>query len=167
MRKLRWLAAVGLFVAAGATTALACGDKFLVLGRGLLLHTAGRPASVLLYLGQKDGKPTLGSKELQSTLKNAGHKLETVDDTATLERDAKSGKFDVVLAEYGDALALADRVKGASANLLIVPVMGKANNADYTAAQKQFTYVVKSSGDPSEYLTRIDQAMKSRLKPRG
>ena len=166
MRKLRSLAAVGLFVAVGATAALACGDKFLALGRGVLRHNAARPASILLYVGQKDRKSTLGNKVLQSTLKQAGHKVETVDDTATLEQDVKSGKFDLVLAEYGDAVALAGRVTGASANSLIVPVMGMANTADYTAAERQFTYVVKSSSDPFEYLSRIDQAMKSHPKSR-
>ena len=152
-------------MAAGATTAFACGDKLLSLGRGVRFqraNAAARPASLLIYVGQKSRKSTLGSTQLQSTLKQAGHKLETVDDAAKLEQDVKSGKFDVVLVEYGDAVALAEHVKAAPANAVIVPVMGKANKGEYATASKQFAHVVKSAGDPSDYLVTIDQAMKSR-----
>jgi hypothetical protein len=45
---------------------------------------------------------------------------------------------------------------------VIVPVMGKANKAEMAAATKQFAQVVKSAGDPIEYLMAIDQAMKLR-----
>ena len=36
----------------------------------------------------------------------------------------------------------------------------------YAAASEQFAYIVKSSGDPTEYLLMIDQAMKSRPGPK-
>ena len=85
-----------------------------------------------------------------------------MDDAAKLEQDVTSGKFDVVLVEYGDAVALAEHVKAAPANAVIVPVMGKANKGEYATASKQFAHVVKSAGDPSDYLVTIDQAMKSR-----
>ena len=165
MRKLTLLAAVGLFSAATVTTAFACGDKLLSLGRGVRFqraNVAARPASVLIYVGQNNSKSSLGNTQLQSTLKQAGHKLETVNDSATLEQDVKSGKFDVILAEYSDAVALADHVKADSSHAVIVPVVSKSQKVEYSAASKQFAHVVKSSGDPTEYLVTIDQAMKSR-----
>jgi len=162
MRKLTLLAAIGLFSAVTVTTAFGCGDKLLSLGRGVRFqraNLAARPASVLVYASPKS---SLGSTQLQSTLKQAGHKLQTAGDAATLEQDLKSTKFDLVLVEYGDTAALAECVKGASANMVVVPVMNKAQKTEYAAASKQFAYIVKSSGDPTEYLLTIDQAMKSR-----
>ena len=147
MRKILWLSAAALILVAGATTVLACGDKFLSLGHGARFNLAARPASVLLYLGQADRKSTLGRKEVQSALKEAGHKLEIVDDAATLEMDVTSGKFDVALLDYGEAVALAEHVKAAPSNALIVPVMGNATKAEQAGAGKEFTYFVKS-GDP-------------------
>jgi hypothetical protein len=166
MRKLVLLASVGLFTAGGVTTAFACNCH---LGRGVRFERtsrSARAASVLIYVSRNTGKSTLGSTELQSVLKQVGHKFEMVDDAAMLDRDVESGKFDVVLAEYPDAVAFATRTKAASANAVIVPVMPKAQKIEYSAAKKQFTYVVKSMGDPYEYLTRIDQAMKSRADSR-
>lgn len=165
MRKLVLLSSVGLLVAGGVTTALGCGDKLLALGRGIRLqraYTAQRPASVLVYVGPQNTKSTLSSAQLQSTLKKAGHKLVTEVDASKLEQDLKSSSFDLVLAEYGDAVALAERMKPGSSKAQIVPVMGKANKAEMAAAGKQFAQVVKSGGDAVEYLTVIDQAMKSR-----
>jgi DNA-binding NtrC family response regulator len=123
---------------------------------------AARPASVLIFLGGNRGKSGLANPELQSTLKQAGHKIEAVDDAARLEQDLKAGKFDLILVEYGDAAAVAERVKADAAGAMIVPVMGKASKAEVAAATRQFAYVVKSSGDPLAYLVAIDQAMKSR-----
>jgi hypothetical protein len=161
MKKLIWSAAVGLMMVVGATTVLACGDKFLSLGHGARFNLATRPASVLMYLGQLDRKSTLGRKEVQSALKEAGHKLKIEDDIAKLETDVSSGKFDVVLVGYTQAVALADHVKAASTNAVILPVMDNRTKAEFAAAGKEFPYLVKS-GDPSEYLVTIEKAMKSR-----
>ena len=166
MRQVAMLASIGLFTVGGVTTAFACNCH---LGRGVRferISRSARPASVLIYISRNTGKSTLGSKELQSVLKQGGHKFEVVDDAGLLDRDAESGRFDVVLAEYPDAVAFATRMKAAPANAVIVPVMPKAQKIEYPAATRQFTYVVKSMGDPYEYLTRIDQAMKSRSDAR-
>jgi len=162
MRKVMLLAAVGLLAAGGVTSAYACACH---LGRGVRFERtsrAARPASVLIYVCQQTGKSTLGGKELQSILKQAGHKIETVQDASTLEQNVKSGKFDLVLAEYPDAVDVAEIVKASSANAVILPVMGKSQKVEYPAATKQFAYVVKSMSDPSEYLSKIDQVMKTR-----
>jgi hypothetical protein len=171
MRKLVLLAYVGLFSVGGLTTAFACNCH---LGRGVRFDRVSRaklPASVLIYVSQNAGISTLGSKDLQTILKQAGHKLEMVNDVSRLEADVKSGKFDLILSEYPDAVAFRDRVAVDSPNALItpliIPVMPKAQKGQSAAASKQFTYVVKSMGDPSEYLTRIDQAMKARSGARG
>jgi hypothetical protein len=167
MRKLILLASVGVFGAGGLTTAFACNCH---LGRGVRFDRTSRaklPASVLIYVSQNAGRSTLGSKELQSVLKQAGHKFEIVNDASILDQDVRSGKFDLVLAEYPDAIAFVDRVTVASSNAVVIPVMPKAQKMLYPEASKQFAYVVKSMGDSSEYLTRIDQAMKSRSGARG
>src|SRR5437763_1461809 len=98
MRKLVVLLTVGILAAAGVTTAFACGDKLLALGRGLRMgraYTASHTASLLIYVGEKGGKSTLGSVQLQSTLKKAGHKVETVGNPAGLKQGLKTSKVDL------------------------------------------------------------------------
>ena len=166
MRKLAVWSAVGLFVVGSVTAAFSCPCR---LGRGIRLdraYTAPRPAWVLIYAGAQNSKSALGNAKLQATLKQTGHKIETVDNPTALEQELKSGKFDIVLTEYADALALAERVTAETMKAAIIPVMAKATKAQINAATKQFTYLVKSPGDAIEYLVMIDQAMKARLVSR-
>src|SRR5207302_2090604 len=105
MRRLILLASAGLFAAGGVTTAFACACH---LGRGVRFERtsrAARPASGLIYVSQQTGKSTLGGKELHAILKQAGHKIETVEDASSLEQNVKSGKVDLVLAEYSGDVA--------------------------------------------------------------
>ena len=148
----------------GSTAVLACGDKILSLGHSPHFKLAERPALVLLYGGlQKITKRRWAARNYQSALKQAGHKLQIVDDVAKLEMDLTSGKFDVALVDYGDAVALAEHVNAKSASAVIIPVMGKATKAESAGASKEFAYLVKSS-DPSDYIATIDRAMKSRVR---
>src|SRR5438094_6740049 len=76
----------------------ACGDKFLVVGRGVAYqrtYTAPRPASILIY---KDANPGVSSAikdlDLQATLGMAGHKFQVVETPSALEAALQSGRFD-------------------------------------------------------------------------
>src|SRR5947209_15969720 len=101
MRRLVPLMTALLLAPGSGTIALACPCH----SRGIRLdraYTASHPATLLIYVSQKNAKSILRNPELQSILKRAGHKLQTVQEGA--RPDLKSGKFDLVLAEYDDAI---------------------------------------------------------------
>jgi hypothetical protein len=72
-----------------ATLVYACGDKLLVLNRGLRFQdlASSRPASILLYnhMGSRTSD-AINDGQLQSALLKAGHKLQTVGERSRAGR---------------------------------------------------------------------------------
>src|SRR5258705_7773965 len=110
----RWATVAVVFLAAGAAgsqAVSACGDKFLLLGRGVRFqraYAAIHPASVLLVIPPKSvKKAAVRDPRLKDALKMAGHRVDVV--TAANVRDALSRSgYDIVLAAQADALSLPD-----------------------------------------------------------
>jgi hypothetical protein len=88
---------------------LACGEKFLVSGRGTRYQRPKnfRAASILIYANPSSGlEAALQKMPLESVLKREGHRFTTVATPEQLSAILASGRFDVVLAASGDALAV-------------------------------------------------------------
>lgn len=104
--------------------------------------------------------------QLESSLKQAGHKLQTVENTSELDQALSSGQFDLVLADITDAARLAQRLAQLRSRLLVLPVVYKATKAELAAAEKQFSFVLKGPARFTKHLKTIDQAMKSIARAR-
>lgn len=79
---------------------LACGDKFLVGGRGTRYQRPknARAASVLIYADPASGLPaTLKKAKVDSMLKLEGHRATTVETLEQLSAVMTSGRYDVIL----------------------------------------------------------------------
>jgi hypothetical protein len=91
-------ATVGIWL---APDLLACGEKFLVAGRGTRYQRpkTARAASVLIYANPSSGLPTaLKNVKVESVLKHEGHRSTTVETLEQLSTILAGGRFDVVLA---------------------------------------------------------------------
>jgi hypothetical protein len=80
---------------------LACGDKFLVAGRGTRYQRPknARAASVLIYANPSSGLPAaLKNVKVESVLKHEGHRSTTVETFDQLSAILAGGRFDVVVA---------------------------------------------------------------------
>jgi hypothetical protein len=99
--RIRW---GGLLVAIALSTgseALACGDKFLVGGRGTRYQRPknARAASVLLFANPSSGLPgAFGKMPVETVLKQQGHRLTTAESLEQLATLLTGGRFDVILA---------------------------------------------------------------------
>src|SRR5437867_7323949 len=90
-------AVVGIWL---APDLLACGDKFLVVGRGTRYQRPknARAASVLIYANPSTGlQAALKKLPVESVLKHEGHRSTTVEAPDQLSAILASGRFDVVL----------------------------------------------------------------------
>ena len=90
----------GLLLCTGGDL-LACGDKFLVTGRGTRYQRPknARAANVLIFANPASGLPaTLESAHVDSLLKREGHRSTTVETLDQLAAILAGGRFDVVLA---------------------------------------------------------------------
>src|SRR5438876_11736581 len=89
----------------------ACGDKFLMVGRGVRFQRAYasiHPASILIVLPPKSVKSAaVRDSRLQTALKMAGHRVEVVQSVSIADALVRA-RYDIVLAERADALGIAD-----------------------------------------------------------
>ena len=95
----------------------ACGDKLLVLGRGVRFQdeTAEYPASILHLMTSRIFDPaTLTDTNLQSFLGRAGHKLRSVRTAKELQEALGSGRYDLVVIDVGEAPAFEAMIESAS-----------------------------------------------------
>ena len=167
MQRLLFAGAV-LAVAAllSGTVGLACGDKLLVIGRGVRFQRAYAPrqANVVIYSNGNQSGAALRSARLQTTLKQAGHKLQTAEGPSQLEEVLKLGKVDVVLADFADLAGINRQLQSAPSKPVVLPVLFKPSKAELTAAQREYKFALKAPGDEVQYIAAIDEAMKLRLR---
>jgi hypothetical protein len=96
---------------------LACGDKFLVAGRGTRYQRpkSARAASVLIY-----GAPgTLDKASLDAALKREGHRATVAETPDQLAAILQSARFDVVLAATNVVSAVREFLGGPEAPVVV------------------------------------------------
>ena len=150
-----WIVALILSMGDLAT---ACGDKFLVVGRGLRYdraYPAKHPSSVVMYL--QDQKV---SDQLKIMLKSSGHKVRSVSDESSLFSTLQSEKFDVVLIPLSHAAELENRIQFSPGKPAVLPVTVKMSKED----AKKEQCVLNISGKNRHPVEMIDQDMEARIK---
>ena len=140
----------------------ACGDKFLVVGRGIRYeraYAAKYPGSILIYSENKDG-----IKDLQSMLKKSGHKIETVGEETKLFSTLQSSKYDVVIVGLSDVTLLEKKVIATPSKPAVLPIIYNVTGAELNAAKSQYSCVLKYSNKNKNAVAVIDEVMEARKK---
>ncbi len=161
---------VSIALLLGGILAWSCGDKLLVLGRGVrfLFDTPSRPASILLYLHPSSPAfAAIGDRKFQSALRDAGHKVEAVGSREELGQALRNGKYDIVLTDAADAAALDQAAQAASSAPVVLPAVYNGTKAEAAAAEKRYGCVLKMPGRTGHYLAMIDKAMELKLNRNG
>jgi hypothetical protein len=163
----KWVAATVLFAVTGSLGSQdvwACGDKFLLLGRGVRYqraYAAIHPASILIVAPPKSVKTAaVRDSRLQSALKLAGHRVDVVP--AAKMRDALAGsRYDIVLAERADAVGIPDALPPGGKKPSIISVVQDA--ADVAADRQRYDAVLKTPQSLPDILRLFDDVMKARI----
>lgn len=167
MRRILFGSALAFLIAVpAANTGLACGDKFLRTGFGILQQTYAPKfsAAVLVFAPPgSTGAALLKEQKFQAALEKAGHKLVVVKDEAHLRQVMRPGEFDLALGALDDRSILEAELNAASAPTLLF-VQGKQKKAEVEACKQQYDCQLKTSDRLDEYLKHMDDAMKVRLK---
>ena len=166
MRKLAGSALFVMIAALSATTAWACGDKLLAVGRGLRFQhvSAAHEANLVVYSARTQNGTALSSTKLQTTLRRAVHSLQLVQGGSQLDEALKSGRVDVVLVDFTDIASVTQQLQSTSSKPVILPILVKPSKTALAAAQKEYKFALRAPADDFEYLTAIDEAMKLRIK---
>jgi len=163
MRKLALAALVAVFVFVGSHPAKACGDKLLAMTRSIGLFKAYVPwksASILIYEGHASGP--LRDKQFQSSLKAAGHKIETLDTESQIDPKLSTGKYDLVLVEISDASSLRQHLSSLHSPAAVLPILSKPTKTEIAEAEKEYGVVMTIPAVFTQNLEAIDRMMKSR-----
>lgn len=147
-------------------SAQACGDKFLLLGRGVKFqraYAAIYPASIVIYAQpQRHAAKAIRDPRLQSDLKLAGHRVSVVDTEAALVRALDSDRVDLVLTDVADADRTSTQVATSPTKPTVLPVMYEPTRDEARQIEARYQCRLKSSDKPDRYLVTIDDAMKVR-----
>jgi len=162
-----WMAFLAMLQ--GTNGVQACGDKFLLVGRGVKFrqaYAAIYPASIVIFAHaphQNVAKAILDPR-LQSSLKSAGHRLTITEDERALTRAFESDRVDLVLADIDDADRVARQAAAAPTQPKVLPVMFEPTKEEAKTVEARYNCRLTSSDRPDRYLSTIDDAMKARKK---
>ena len=156
------------FAAASSQVVSACGDKFLLVGRGVRFeqaYAAIHPASILIVLPVKSVKSAaVRDSRLLTALKNAGHRVEVIQQPANLADVLSRSRHDIILAERADASALHDIAAPAGqVKPSIIGVLEDPSPSALTDAHRQLEYVLPTPTSLVHILNMMDDVMKARL----
>ena len=144
----------------------ACGDKFLLVGRGVKFqraYAAIYPASIIIYAQpQRSAAKAIRDPRLQTDLKQAGHRVVIVESDAALTRALESDKVDLVLTDVADADRTAKQGARSPSKPTVLPVMYEPTREEARAIESRYQCRLKSSDRADRYLVTIDDAMKAR-----
>lgn len=163
-RKLAALIVLAGLVGA-SSTALACGDKFIIVGRCvdyLRTHSSGHPGHVLiLWSSNSKAAAAIRDVELQDFLVQAGHRFTVMDETQSTPEAIRSGAYDVVLVDAADADRLRLSLVGTPTRVL--PVVYQATTAEVAQVRQIYHCALNVRRAPikrTQLLVAVDDAMR-------
>jgi len=143
----------------------ACGDKFLMAGRGAKFQRAYAsvyPGKVLIYSqSSKNAKTAIRDPQLHKALRQAGHTVSIIDDWTLFENALRSGPVDVVLVDVAEVSRLQPLVASSVAHPDPMYVVSSNNAAPACAG---LNCRLKSSDKPLKYLEEVESVLKTRAK---
>ncbi len=149
------------------TSLLACGDKFLVAGRGARFQRGGARAPVLIYAPLSStlrGGP--GNLSVDSVLSRAGYHPAVAASAEELGRILKDGSPGIVLVDIADARTVEKLVPAGSPGPIILPVLSNTSRQEVAAARKTWGVALKSPASSDSLLDAVDEAVDLHAKAR-
>jgi hypothetical protein len=161
---------IALVALPGAETARACGDKFLLVGRGAKFrqaYAAIHPASIVVFAQpQQSASKAMRDPRLQADLKAAGHRVAIAEDESSLARMLAADRVDVVLTDAADADLVTAQTDASPSHPLVLPVLFQPSKQQAKAVDARDKARLTTSDRPIRFLSAIDDAMKTRVPRR-
>jgi hypothetical protein len=114
-----------VMLSVGVVDMLACGDKFLVAGRGTRYQRPknARAASVLIYADPASAVAiALKKAKVESLLKLEGHRATKAQTLQELSTIVVSGRYDVILTANRDSSDVQQLIQASPDAAIVVPV---------------------------------------------
>ena len=148
-----------------SSTALACGDKFLIVGRCVSyqrMHVTQHPGHLLiLWSSNSSASAAIRDVKLQDFLQQAGHRVNIMEESESAPEAIRSGAYDVVLVDAADADRLRLDLVGTPTRVL--PVMYQATPAEVDQIRQNYRSALNVRRAPikrNQLLVAVDDAMR-------
>ena len=145
----------------------ACGDKFLVPGRGARVKPKVDRASAGVLLYARTGSAldaTVQKLSIDAKLRAAGYRPTLAASPADLERAVRGREWDVVIVDLADAADVAARLPAASAS--VVPVVAEVDKGMRDEARRAYHRLITSPKRHQVFVDAIDDAVIERARVR-
>ncbi len=146
--------------------AVACGDKFLVVGRGVRYQDQlfQLQANILVYSNPTLSNSAVSDLELEQTLARAGHTYRVVTDMDELREQIGSARYDIVLVDVRDAELIRETLLRGSVDAAILPVVYREDKQEVADAKEKYDTVLKAPARSRYLLAVIDDTLNRRAK---
>ncbi len=165
MSRILRAATMAVVMLIGITTAEACGDKLLALGRGVRFTSAykvAHPASIVVLDRDPSGK---GHAEARDAMTKVGHRrFDAVHTPEELSTALQARAYDVVILDVADAVAVEELTQGAASKPSLLVLVTKPSKVQMQAAGKRYRWALKAPATLGEIMVAIDNAMDYRGK---
>jgi len=168
MRRVTLLVAL-ILVSASSSDAEACGDKFLRVGRGARYqraYVAVHPANLLL-VARPGSSVAAALRELEPTLKRAGHRPVVVQNLSAVTEALDRGHFNIVLTDIKDVPSVEGATRKTGAKVDVLPFIEQPSPEARADAEAGYRCVAEIPGKKAEVLGKIDELMELALKGTG
>ena len=152
----------------GEAALSACGDKFVLLGRGVRVARSKYPSTILIYMNPTSRVPAADKEfHVEAVLKAAGHRAKVAESESEVEKALASGNYDLVLADYNDVPSLRKDAASVRSKPVVLPLLYKPTPAELSAAEKESQCLVRPSKASRDLLAVVDQTLAERRKGAG
>jgi len=154
------------FLTCCAPAATACGDKLLMLGRGVKFGSISSSyhGSIIAYLPDSAlQSAAINDAQFLQNLRKAGHRLRLVRQVDALADAVRSGTYDLILVDQRDAAMVEKQVITGGLNTVVMPVVYYGAELEMTT-EATYRCVRKMAGKNSGCFATIDKAIRSKLK---
>ena len=165
-RTFKYFAIVTALILTTAPPSRACGDKFVIFGRGVRFraaYAAEHPAAILVYMNPMSHVPLVDRDfHLVATLRLAGHRPSIVETRDELRDALTSASYDVLIADLEDAVGLETEVRHSASPPTVVPLVYKASRAEFAELAKKYSCLLQADRRNHQLLTVLDEVMHSK-----
>ena len=164
MRRVLVIGVIAMVIASSVDLG-ACGDKFLRVGRSARFrrYAAVHPAAILILSPANSTRA--GIQELQTILKQAGHRPVAVEHGMSIVSALAAAQYDIVIADYADADRIKRDIQTTASKPQVLPILYKPTKAVEAEAEKQYACLIKPHAMTKyDALAEIDRLIDLRSK---
>ena len=150
-----------LSLAGSSSDALACGDKFLLMGRGTRFQrlAISRSAAILFYMNPSSNLPkALSNLPFDSMLRKAGHRIAVVTSAEELSRTVRQDRWDVVVIDVSDGAAIKALLSMQETSPVLLPVVDSASN-QAALVKNEYRRVLETPAKNQSFMDAVNAAV--------